>query len=261
MSETVVIIPTFNERENLRTIVERALAAAPTVDLLVVDDNSPDGTGALAEELASQDDRIHVLHRPGKQGLGMAYLAGFDWARTHGYRSVVEMDADGSHPPEALPRMLQLLADHDVVLGSRWVPGGEVENWSRRRELLSRSANLYARLALGIDVGDATGGFRAFTIESLDRIGLGSVHSQGYCFQVELVWRALQAGLRVVEFPITFSERVFGYSKMSGGIVREALVQVTLWGIRRRVLAIREVVLHRRRLPSVRRTSSRVRRG
>ncbi len=261
MSETVVIIPTFNERENLESIIGRALAAAPSVDLLIVDDNSPDGTGDLAESLASQDERIKVLHRPGKQGLGMAYLAGFEWARAQGYRQLIEMDADGSHPPESLPRMLQLLADHDVVLGSRWVPGGEVRNWSRRREFLSRGANLYTRLALGIDVGDATGGFRAFRIESLDRIGLGSIHSQGYCFQVEMVWRALQAGLRIVEFPITFSERAFGYSKMSGGIVREALVQVTVWGIGRRVRAIREVLLHGRRLPSVRDTSSRARRS
>lgn len=250
--ESLVIIPTYNERENLETIVDRVRAASDDIDMLIVDDGSPDGTGEIADSLARLHARVHVLHRTSKDGLGAAYLAGFAWGRAAGYRHLVEMDADGSHHPEDLPRLIALLVDNDLALGSRWVPGGSVENWPLQRVLLSRGGNLYARLALGISVKDATGGFRAFRTEALDRVDLRTVESQGYCFQVDLLWRALERGLTVVEMPITFTERVHGESKMSGSIVRESLVKVTLWGVRRRLREAREVFIYRRRLPSVR---------
>ncbi|MEA9985461.1 MULTISPECIES: polyprenol monophosphomannose synthase [Subtercola] len=258
MRDALVIIPTYNELENLRPIVERVLATG-TADVLIVDDGSPDGTGRLADELAHADPAISVLHRSEKSGLGMAYLAGFEWGLARGYTALVEMDADGSHHPEALPELLAQLVDHDLVLGSRWVEGGRVENWPAKRKLLSRGGNLYAQLALGIAVKDATGGFRAYRSSALERIGLTAVESHGYCFQLDLVWRALQAGLRVVEVPITFTERTVGESKMSGSIVRESLVRVTVWGLRRRAQAVRAVVVNHHRLPSVRATSSVVR--
>jgi dolichol-phosphate mannosyltransferase len=257
VNRALVVMPTYNEIENLEPIALRVLATG-VADLLVVDDSSPDGTGRLADELAAAHPAsaagpaVHVLHRAGKEGLGVAYLAGFAWAREHGYDAIVEMDADGSHQPEALPEMLRLLEQSDLVLGSRWVPGGEVRNWPLSREILSRGGNLYARLALGIGVKDATGGFRAYRTTALDRIGLDDVASHGYCFQLDLVWRALQAGLRVTEFPIVFVERTHGESKMSGSIVRESLVKVTAWGLERRLRSAREVVLHGHRLPSVR---------
>ena len=258
MPTTAVVIPTYDERENLPRIVARALAATgDEVHLLVVDDASPDGTGDVADAIAAREPRVHVLHRPGKEGLGHAYLAGFAWALDAGYEAVVEMDADGSHRPEDLPRLLGQLADHDLALGSRWVPGGRVENWPASRLLLSRGGNWYTRAALGIRVSDATGGFRAFRADALRRIHLDLVASHGYSFQVDLVWRALQAGLTVVEVPIVFTERTSGVSKMSRGIVGEALVRVTWWGLRRRLRGAVELVLHRRRLPSVREGSSR----
>jgi dolichol-phosphate mannosyltransferase len=258
MTATAVVIPTYDERENLPSVVARTLAAtADDVHVLVVDDDSPDGTGALADEFAAREPRVHVLHRTTKEGLGPAYLAGFGWALDAGYEAVVEMDADGSHHPEDLPRLLAQLADHDLVLGSRWVPGGRVENWPFERLLLSRGGNWYTRLALGISVRDATGGFRAFRSEALRRIRLDAVASQGYCFQVDLVWRALQSGLRVVEVPITFTERTHGVSKMSRSIVLESLTKVAWWGLRRRMRAVLELVVHHRRLPSVRSSSSR----
>jgi dolichol-phosphate mannosyltransferase len=258
VNDALVIIPTYDERENLDMIVSRTLASGAPVDVLVVDDGSPDGTGDLADAWAVQDSRVHVMHRTEKAGLGAAYLAGFAWGLERGYDAIVEMDADGSHHPEDLPRLLALLADDDLVLGSRWVPGGEVENWPLRRELLSRGGSWYTRGALGIRVADTTGGFRAFRASALRRIDLDAVESRGYCFQVDLLWRALQAGLRVVETPITFTERVHGASKMSGSIVRESLTKVTLWGLRRRGRALVELVVRHRRLPSVRATSHRV---
>ena len=252
MYENLVVIPTYNEKDNVRTIVERTLAAA-TVDVLVVDDSSPDGTGDIADDLAREHEgRVHVLHRLVKDGLGGAYLAGFAWGLERGYRKLVEMDADGSHHPEYLPRMLGLADENDLVLGSRWVKGGEVENWPWYREFLSRGGNLYSRLALGIAVHDATGGFRVFTADALRRIDLTGIASKGYCFQVDLCWRALEAGLQVVETPITFTEREFGVSKMSGNIVRESLTLVTRWGIDRRVREVRALVVDRKPLPSVR---------
>jgi dolichol-phosphate mannosyltransferase len=253
MSDTLVIIPTYNEKDNVRTIVERTLAATDgSVNVLIVDDNSPDGTGDIADDLATNSDRVHVMHRAEKNGLGGAYLAGFAWGLEEGYGKLVEMDADGSHHPEYLPWMLSLADENDLVLGSRWVHGGAVENWPWYRKALSRGGNLYSRLALGIDIKDATGGFRVFTASALRRINLEGIASKGYCFQVDLCWRALEAGLRVVETPITFSEREFGVSKMSGHIVRESLLLVTRWGIDRRIREAGSLVLHRRRLPSVR---------
>ncbi|MEI7779880.1 MAG: polyprenol monophosphomannose synthase [Actinomycetes bacterium] len=238
-SRTVVIIPTYNERENLDIIVGRLRMAVPTADVLIADDNSPDGTGDLADAYAAKDDHVHVMHRAGKQGLGAAYLAGFSWALDQGYDVVVEMDADGSHQPEQLPAMLAALADADLVLGSRWVEGGAVVNWPKSRQFLSRGGNTYTRLALGIPLRDATGGFRAFRADTLRTLNLAEVESQGYCFQVDLAWRAVRAGLRVVEVPITFVERERGDSKMSRHIVVEALWRVTVWGFEDRTKWLR----------------------
>ena len=195
LERIVVIIPTYNEAENLPLIVQRVRTAVPTVDILVADDNSPDGTGDIADALAAADASVKVMHRQGKEGLGAAYLAGFAWAIDNGYDAVVEMDADGSHQPEQLPRLLKALEDADLVLGSRWVPGGAVQNWPKSRELLSRGGSTYTRLALGIDVHDATGGYRAFRTSALKALNLEQVESAGYCFQIDLAWRALQAGL------------------------------------------------------------------
>jgi dolichol-phosphate mannosyltransferase len=209
-------------------------AAVPGAELLVVDDNSPDGTGDLADKLAEDDTYVHVLHRAGKAGLGAAYIAGFGWALDQGFGAMVEMDADGSHQPEELPALLGALADADLVLGSRYVPGGKVRNWPKSRLVLSLGGNLYVRLVLGLKLKDATGGYRVFRASTLRRLGLSEVQSQGYCFQVDLAWRTVRAGLKVVEVPITFVERVHGSSKMSRAIVAEAFWRVGLWGLTRR---------------------------
>jgi dolichol-phosphate mannosyltransferase len=245
MSRVLVVVPTYNERLNIEKIVQRTLSSVPEADVLVVDDSSPDGTGEVADGMAASDERVHVLHRPGKAGLGAAYVAGFRWGLGRSYEVLVEMDADGSHQPEQLPALLDALKDADVVLGSRWVPGGSVENWPRRRELLSRGGNTYVRLALGLDLRDATGGFRAYRREALERLDIDSVSSQGYCFQVDLALRAVERGLRVHEVPIRFVERVEGTSKMSGAIVREALWRVTLWGAERRARDVRRALRRR----------------
>jgi len=234
VGSVLVIVPTYDERENLEPIADRLLTAVPSVHLLVVDDNSPDGTGQIADRLAAADTRVHVLHRSQKAGLGAAYIAGFAWAREQGYDVVVEMDADGSHAPEQLPRLLAALEDADVVLGSRWVPGGAVVNWPRSREVLSRGGNAYTRLALGLPLRDATGGYRAYRREVLDVLPLDRVASQGYCFQVDLAWQTWRSGATVVEVPITFVERERGESKMSRSIVVEALWRVSWWGLRSR---------------------------
>lgn len=231
---TLVIVPTYDERENLPMTLARVRASVPEADVLVVDDASPDGTGELADELAAADSAVHVLHRSAKEGLGPAYLAGFGWGLARDYDVLVEMDADGSHQPEELPRLLRALVDADVVLGSRWVAGGEVLNWPLRRQFLSRAGNLYTRVALGLRVRDATGGYRAYRREVLEQLDLTSVASQGYCFQVDLMWRALRAGYQVIEVPITFVERQFGASKMTGSIVRESLARVSWWALRAR---------------------------
>jgi dolichol-phosphate mannosyltransferase len=231
----LVIVPTYNERENLDRVLDRLAAAAPAADVLVVDDGSPDGTGDLADARAARDSRVHVLHRTVKAGLGGAYVAGFEWGLAREYDALVEMDADGSHAPEQLPDLLAALTSADVVLGSRWVQGGAVVDWPRRRELLSRGGNAYARLLLGLPVRDATGGYRVYRREVLAAMDLGEIASQGYCFQVDLVWRAWQAGQRVVEVPIRFVERTAGVSKMDRAIVAEALWRVTVWGLKARL--------------------------
>ncbi|MFJ5893634.1 polyprenol monophosphomannose synthase [Streptomyces californicus] len=231
LGKVLVIIPTYNEVENIGPIVDRVRTAVPDAHILVADDNSPDGTGKAADEIAAADDQVHVLHRKGKEGLGAAYLAGFAWGRENGYGVLVEMDADGSHQPEELPRLLTALKGADLVLGSRWVPGGRVINWPKSREVISRGGSLYSRLALGLSVRDVTGGYRAFRTETLDGLGLGEVASQGYCFQVDLARRAVEAGYHVVEVPITFVDREVGDSKMSRDILVEALWRVTGWGI------------------------------
>jgi glycosyltransferase involved in cell wall biosynthesis len=227
----LVVMPTYDERENLEQITGRLLTAVPSASLLVVDDGSPDGTGELADRLAASDERVHVLHRAGKAGLGAAYIAGFGWARDRGFDVVVEMDADGSHAPEELPRLLDALRTADVALGSRWVPGGTVVNWPRSREVLSRGGNWWTRVMLGLPLRDATGGYRAYRRVVLDSLPLDRVASQGYCFQVDLAWQAWRAGWRIVEVPITFVERERGESKMSRRIVAEALWRVTWWGL------------------------------
>jgi len=234
LGRVVMVVPTYNEAENLGWLVGRLRAAEPEVDVLVVDDNSPDGTGAVADELATADPAVHVLHRPGKGGLGAAYLAGFAWAIEAGYDVIGEMDADGSHQPEQLHRLLEALLEADLVIGSRWVPGGSVVNWPLRREALSRGGNLYVRLLLGIAIRDATAGFRVFRRTALEKIDLSSVESTGYVFQTDLVTRCLRAGLTVREVPIEFIERVRGDSKMSGAVATESLRRITRWGLRER---------------------------
>src|ERR1700756_3454576 len=233
----LVIIPTFNERENLPVIHRRLKDACPEVHLLIVDDSSPDGTGQLADELAAADPgRTHVMQRTAKDGLGAAYLAGFAWGLSRQYSVLVEMDADGSHAPEQLPRLLDAVdAGADLAIGSRYVPGGEVLNWPWRRLVLSKTANWYSRTLLGTDVHDITAGYRAYRREVLEKIDLDTVDSKGYCFQIDLTWRTINDGFTVVEVPITFVERELGVSKMSGSNIREAIVKVARWGIRGRM--------------------------
>jgi dolichol-phosphate mannosyltransferase len=227
----LVVVPTYNEAATLPSTLARLRAAVPGADVLVVDDGSPDGTGALADALAAVDPAVHVLHRTEKAGLGAAYLAGFAWGLARGYELLVEMDADGSHQPEQLPRLLDgVAAGADLVIGARWVPGGSVANWPRRRELLSRAGNRYVRLVTDLPLHDATAGFRVFRRAVLEAI-CDDVASQGYCFQVDMARRAVRAGFVVAEVPIDFVERTAGVSKMSGAIVREALWRVTVWGL------------------------------
>ncbi len=237
----LVIIPTYNERENLPAIHRRLKDACPDVHLLIVDDSSPDGTGELADELAAADpDRTYVMHRTAKDGLGAAYLAGFAWGLSRQYPVLVEMDADGSHAPEQLHRLLEAVdAGADLAIGSRYVEGGAVRNWPWRRLALSKTANTYSRLALGIGVHDITAGYRAYRREVLEAIDLDGVDSKGYCFQIDLTWRTICNGFVVVEVPITFTERELGVSKMSGSNISEALVKVTRWGVEGRMTRAR----------------------
>lgn len=233
---TVVIIPTFNEIDNVENAVGAVLTSLSDAHVLVVDDASPDGTGALADQLAVEDARVHVLHRTAKDGLGGAYLTGFSWALNRGYSMIGEFDADGSHPAAALPAMREALrscGELGLVIGSRWVPGGRVVDWPKSREALSRGGNSYARLMLGLGVHDATAGYRLYRAALLRRMDLDSVASKGYCFQVDLTVRTIAAGGTIVEVPITFQERVLGVSKMSRSIVAEAMWMVTLWGVAR----------------------------
>jgi dolichol-phosphate mannosyltransferase len=234
LGRVVMVVPTYNEADNLAWIVGRLREAQPAVHVLVVDDNSPDGTGKIAEELAAADDSVHVLHRTEKDGLGAAYKHGFRVALDEGYDVIGEMDADGSHQPEQLHLLLEALRGADLVIGARWVPGGSGVNWPFRRELLSRGGNLYVRLLLGVKVRDATAGYRLFRRSALEAIDLASVESTGYVFQTDMVTRCLRLGLRVSEVPIEFIERVRGDSKMSGQVAAESLRRVTVWGLRER---------------------------
>jgi len=228
-------MPTYNERQNLESIAGRVRAVMPEADLLVVDDNSPDGTGDIADKLAEADSHVQVLHRTEKAGLGKAYIAAFGWALERGYDVIVEMDADGSHQPEHLPSLVGAVAHADLAIGSRWVRGGKVVNWPKSREALSRGANIYTRLMLGLGVKDATAGFRAYRAATLKKISLNKVESTGYCFQIDLTIRVVRAGLKIVEVPITFVEREHGASKMSSNIMLEAFWRVAQWGTAKRL--------------------------
>jgi len=238
----LVVVPTYNERENLEWLVGRIRSSVPWVDVLVVDDGSPDGTGDLGDRMAAADPQVTVLHRATKTGLGAAYLEGFAVALARGYDVVGEMDADGSHQPEQLPRLLSALEHADLVIGSRWVPGGSVVNWPLSRKVLSVGGNLYARLLLGMPLRDITAGYRLFRRSTLETIDLGSVESAGYIFQTDLAFRTLRAGLRVVEVPIQFVERVRGQSKMSRDVAFESLWRITSWGLVERARQLRDVL-------------------
>ena len=227
----LVVIPTYDEAESVVEVLDRVLQAEPRADVLVVDDGSPDGTAELVKKRAADEPRVHLMERSGKQGLGAAYRAGFGWGLERGYDALVEMDADLSHPPERLPTLLDGLAGADLVIGSRYVPGGRTVNWSRAREAISRGGNAYVRLALGVPVHDCTAGYRAYRREVLEELPVQSVRSNGYCFQIEMAHKTWQEGFRVVEVPITFTERASGVSKMSRQIVAEALARVTQWAL------------------------------
>lgn len=237
----LVCIPTYNEADNLARIVAGVRASAPAVDVLVLDDNSPDGTGDIAEELASADPQVHVLHRTAKEGLGRAYLAGFEWGLARGYDALVEMDADGSHRAVDLPKLLDAIGHADVVIGSRYVRGGAIVNWPLQRKMLSMGGNIYTRLVLGMPVNDATAGFRVYRSSALRQLDLDSVESHGYCFQVDLTRRAIAAGLVVREVPITFVERELGDSKMNGDVASESLKRITRWGVAHRATQARRL--------------------
>ena len=238
---TLVIVPTYNERDNLPAIV-KAVHDAFACDFLVIDDNSPDGTGALADEMAARDPRIRVMHRAGKLGLGTAYLEGFRFALREGYEFVFEMDADFSHDPSALPTLLDAAEDYEVVIGSRYVPGAAIPNWTLARLALSRGGNLYASLLLSLRVADSTAGFRVYRRSALERIEYQTVRADGYAFQIEMTYRARSSGASIKEVPITFIDRVQGSSKMSGAIVVEALGLVTLWAVQRPLRALRAML-------------------
>ncbi|HEY9498202.1 MAG TPA: polyprenol monophosphomannose synthase [Terrimesophilobacter sp.] len=234
MAEILVIVPTYNEAESLAGLIGRLRQSVPGADVLIVDDGSPDGTGDLADRLAANDSSVTVLHRARKEGLGRAYLAGFAHGLERGYDYIVEIDADGSHDPAELPAMIALAgAGADLVLGSRWVPGGAVLNWPWPRRAISRLGNRYARVMLRSRISDLTAGFRVFRADALRSVDLSAVSSQGYCFQIELAWRLERTGRTVAEHPITFVERTVGRSKMHLGIVVEALLRVTVWGVTR----------------------------
>jgi glycosyltransferase involved in cell wall biosynthesis len=233
----LVVVPTYDEAENIQSAVRAILEAVPTTHVLVVDDGSPDGTADLVRTMADDDDRVHLIERSGKLGLGTAYVAGFRWGLERGYPVLVEMDADGSHPADRLAALIGAVQDDETValaIGSRWVPGGSVVDWPLRREVLSRGANTYARIALGVGVRDVTAGFRAYRADTVARMDLASVDSKGYCFQVDMTLRVDDLGGRIVEVPIRFRDRVHGVSKMSGSVVGEAMLRVTQWGLQRR---------------------------
>jgi dolichol-phosphate mannosyltransferase len=231
MSRSLIVVPTYNEHDNVRGVAERFLAALPGTELLFVDDNSPDGTGALLDEIAAAEPRIHVMHRAGKLGLGTAYIEGFTWGLARGYEYLFEMDADGSHDPVYLPQMLSLAEDGaDAVIGSRYVPGGGTANWGLGRKIISQGGGLYARTILGVEIRDLTAGFMCWRRATLEAIDLATITSNGYSFQIEMKYRALRRGLRLVETPIVFMDRRVGQSKMSRAIFLEALLKV--WVLR-----------------------------
>lgn len=239
---TLVIIPTYNELENLPLIVGRVRTAAPEVDVLIVDDNSPDGTGEKANALSAEDAQVHVLHRAGKGGLCGAYVAGFQWGLDQGYTVLCEMDADGSHAPEQLRLLLQEIdAGADLVIGSRYITGGRVVNWPMKRWFLSKAGNVYISLALGAGLSDMTAGYRAYRREVLETMDLDELAQAGYIFQVDLAWRAVEEGHDVREVPITFTEREIGESKLDGSFVKDSLVQVTRWGLAHRGEQVRNL--------------------
>ncbi|MFW0112213.1 polyprenol monophosphomannose synthase [Rothia sp. P5766] len=239
----LTIIPTYNEKENLPMVVERLRAAVPACDVLVVDDSSPDGTGDLADSMAEKDHQIKVLHRTVKDGLGGAYLAGFAWGLEAGYDVLIEMDADCSHQPEQLPLLLRAIEQGaDLAIGSRYVPGGKTKNWPAHRQILSRGANMYTRLILGTKIKDITAGYRAYKSGALKGLNLEGIDSKGYVFQVDLAWRSEQAGLKIVEVPITFVEREIGSSKMDGNIILDSMTKVTRWGLTARAERIRKLI-------------------
>ncbi|MGZ4139623.1 MAG: polyprenol monophosphomannose synthase [Actinomycetota bacterium] len=229
----LVVLPTYNEAGTVQEVIERILASTPEVDVLVADDNSPDGTGAIADAIAAREPRVRVLHRPGKAGLGPAYVAGFRDGLARDYEALIEMDADLSHDPADVPRLIAAAQTADLVLGSRYAPGGGTRNWSKGRERLSRAGNTYARALLRIPVKDVTAGFRCYRREVLEALPLDQISSEGYGFQIEMAWRAWLMGFRVVEIPIVFTERREGVSKMSRAIVAEALRKVAVWGAKR----------------------------
>lgn len=236
----LTIIPTYNEAESLPGTLQRLRAAVPESDVLVVDDNSPDGTGDWADAQAATDEQVFVLHRKVKDGLGGAYIAGFHWGLAQGYDVLVEMDADGSHQPEELPRLLEAIDSADLVIGSRRVPGGKMVNWPWYRMLLSIGGSLYPQILLGLRLTDITAGFRAYRATTLQDMDLDAVQSKGYGFQVDMTFRTAQLGKRIAEVPITFTEREFGESKMSGNIITEAFVNVTKWGLAARVAKLKQ---------------------
>lgn len=246
LGRILVVVPTYNEAETLEPLVTRLRAAVPEADALVVDDGSPDGTGQLADRLAAADGSVHVMHRTEKAGLGAAYIAGFRWALAEGYDVVVEMDADGSHAPEELPRLLAGLRDADLVIGSRWVPGGRTVNWPLSRQVISRGGSLYSRIMLRFPVRDSTAGYRAFRRAVLEHLKLDEIASQGYCFQIDLAYKTWRDGFRVLEVPITFTEREVGQSKMSRSIVTEAVWRVAVWGLTSRSRSARAKALRER---------------
>ncbi|WP_269928150.1 polyprenol monophosphomannose synthase [Kocuria massiliensis] len=245
--KTLTVIPTYNELEALPVVIKRLRAAQPDVHVLVVDDNSPDGTGQLADRLSAQDELIHVLHRKGKGGLGAAYIAGFTWGLAHGYDVLVEMDADCSHRPEELGGLLEAI-EHgaDLAIGSRYVPGGKTINWPWHRQFLSWGANVYARTMLGTTVKDITAGYRAFRRETLEKIDLETIESVGYCFQIDLGWRTQLQGLTIAEVPITFVEREVGDSKMDSGVIVESMTKVAQWGLSARAKTLKNKLAARK---------------
>lgn len=234
-TQTLVVVPTYCEADTVEAVIARVLRADAELHVLIVDDNSPDGTGALATAMADLQPRLFVLDRPGKGGLGAAYIAGFDWALQRGYQIIVEMDADGSHQPEELPGLLSAVdAGAGLAIGTRWMPGGSVLNWPRYRKAISRAGTLYARLILGSKLRDITSGYRAYTAATLSQALRDEVSSHGYSFQIEMAWNTERSGASIVEVPITFIERAHGRSKMSPRIVLEAIGRVSMWGLTRR---------------------------